>query len=177
MREGALAMSLVGLLLAILLAIAGAGFLTVSSSETSGVEVAPAEPAIMTEMSVLVLVERTDHVTDVDLGAPGLTPGDMIVWGPNPLYDEANEVDTGATTQGVCIILDASGACVLTETVRFPDGSTLELQGTEAGGTNPASRTIVGGSGTYIGATGSVWAEPSEDLSTWTKTFEILLSA
>jgi hypothetical protein len=34
-------------------------------------------------------------------------------------------------------------------------------------------RTIVGGSGRYLGATGTVAVSPSADLSVWTKTFEI----
>ena len=37
----------------------------------------------------------------------------------------------------------------------------------------PSERTIVGGSGRYLGATGTMTAVPSADLLLWTKTIEI----
>jgi hypothetical protein len=120
----------------------------------------------------LTLVERAVRVTTVDLGTSGPSIGDMIVWGPDPLYDAANSVDTGATTQGVCVLFQVSGDCIATESIAFPDGSTLEIQGIQAAGAQPSSRTIVGGSGQYLGATGTVSIEPSADLTTWTKRFE-----
>jgi hypothetical protein len=54
----------------------------------------------------------------------------------------------------------------------FPDGSTLEFQGIERGSA-PSARTIVGGSGRYLGAIGTMTAVPSPDLTLWTKTIEI----
>ncbi len=132
-----------------------------------------ASPVAVVELATLVLIERAENVTNLDLGDPGPSAGDLIVWGPNALYDETNITNTGATTQGFCVVLDASGICELTETIVFPDGSTIELQGVQAGGSGPSTRTIVGGSGQYLGATGTVGIQPSEDLSTWIKTFEI----
>ena len=120
----------------------------------------------------MTLVERSEGATTVDVGAAGPSIGDAIVWGPAPLYDAANAVDTGATTQGACVLFQASGACIATESLAFPDGSTLEIQGVQAAGAQPSSRTIVGGSGRYLGATGTVTVGPSADLATWTKTFE-----
>ena len=97
----------------------------------------------------------------------------MLVWGPDALYDEADVTDTGATTQGTCIAFNANGDCLTAETILFPDGSTIEFQGIEHGGGMPSERTIVGGSGRYLGATGTMTAVPSADLLLWTKTIEI----
>jgi hypothetical protein len=96
----------------------------------------------------LNLVEHADLVTEIDLGEPGPSIGDMLVWGPNAFYDEADVNDTGATTQGTCIAFNH-------------------------GGGEPSTRTIVGGSGRYLGAIGTMAAVPSADLLLWTKTIEI----
>jgi len=121
--------------------------------------------------ATLILIEHADLVSEIDLGEPGASVGDMLVWGPNALYDDANGNDTGATTQGTCIAFTANSDCLAAETILFPDGSTLEFQGIERGGA-PATRTIVGGSGRYLGATGTMTAFPSADLKLWTKTIE-----
>jgi hypothetical protein len=128
------------------------------------------------KVEVLTLVEHNDHTTDVDVGDSGPSAGDLRVWGPNPLYDEANSSDTGATTQGSCVALDASFSCVLVETIVFPDGSTLQFQGVELEGTTASVRTIVGGSGAYLGATGIAAVAPTDDFSLWTRTIEIIRS-
>jgi hypothetical protein len=81
--------------------------------------------------------------------------------------------DAGATTQGTCIAFNASSDCLAAETILFSDGSTLEFQGIERGAGAPSARTIVGGSGRYLGAAGIMTAVPSADLTLWTKTIEI----
>jgi len=129
-------------------------------------------PTASTGNATLILIEHADLVTEIDLGDPGASVGDMLVWGPDPLYDDANVNDTGATTQGTCIAFNANSDCLTVETIIFPDGSTLEFQGIERGGA-PAARTIVGGSGRYLGAVGTMTAEPSADLTLWTKTIEV----
>ena len=111
----------------------------------------------------MVLVEHSDHATDVDLGAAGPSAGDIRVWGPNPLYDADNVTDTGAQTQGTCIALNADWDCVVAETIVFADGSTLEFQGFGVGDAKQSLRTIVGGSGRYLGATGTAVVEPTQD--------------
>jgi hypothetical protein len=123
----------------------------------------------------LVLIERNDNIFVLDQGPTGPSAGDWQVWGPNPLYDEANGVDTGATTQGTCFALPAGPDCYANETILFPDGSTLEIQGIEGGAAQPSTRTIVGGSGRYLGAGGTVTVAPTEDETVWTKTLEIVL--
>src|SRR5215212_2570355 len=121
----------------------------------------------------LILIEQAALVSEIDVGEPGASVGDMLVWGPDPLYDEANVNDSGATTQGSCIAFSANSDCLAAETIVFPDGSTLEFQGIERAGGVPSVRTIVGGSGRYLGAVGTMTASPSADLELWTKTIMI----
>src|SRR4051812_24238217 len=125
--------------------------------------------------TTLVVNEHNVTMTDVDLGDSGPSAGDIRVWGPNPLFDDDNATDTGATSQGSCVAMDAEFTCVLAETIVFPDGSTLEMQGVQPGQPVPSMRTIVGGSGEYLGATGTVAVSPTEDLTVWTKTITIVL--
>ena len=123
--------------------------------------------------TTFVLVEHNDHETLIDLGAPGPSTGDLLIWGPNPLYDEADARDTGATSQGTCISLHTPDTCLLNETVIFADGSTLHLQGIELSGGAPSMRTIVGGSGRYLGASGTLHVAPTDDERLWTKAFQL----
>jgi len=139
---------------------------TPSASPTSG------EPDIH-----MVLVERSDHVTNIDLGDAGPSVGDQIIWGPDPLYDETNTTDTGATTQGICTAFTATADCLLLETIVFSNGSTLELQGVQPGQPIESVRTIVAGSGVYLGAQGTATVSPTEDLLFWTKTLDIWLAS
>lgn len=133
-----------------------------------------AQPATPSATTTLKLVEHAVHLTTVDHGDPGPSVGDVQVWGPNPLYDEHDNADTGATTQGICTALNAAFDCIVTETIVFADGSTLQIQGVEVA-TAPSRRTIVGGSGDYLGATGTVSVEPTRAQSRWAKTIEVLL--
>lgn len=127
--------------------------------------------------TVFTLVERAEHVTILDFGDPGKSAGDMTLWGPDPLFDEGNAVDTGAVTQGSCLSLNTAGDNHCLETVLFAGGSTLEIQGIQRGSGEPSLTTIVGGSGTYRGATGTVLVDPSADYRTWTKTFTVVMPA
>ncbi len=144
-----------------------------SGAWTAGTYAEMATPAGASD-AALMLIEHADRVTEIDLGEPGPSVGDMLVWGPNALYDEADAIDTGATTQGTCIAFNTAADCLAAETILFPDGSTLEFQGIERGGA-PSARTIVGGSGRYLGAAGTMTAVPSADLRLWTKTIRTVL--
>ena len=150
--------------------IAGASWVARTAAQSA----TPPAGAENAKVEALVLIEHNDHTTTLDLGASGPSAGDLRVWGPNPLYDEANTSDTGVTTQGSCVALNASFACELTETIVFPDGSTLQFQGVEQGGATPSVRTIVGGSGAYLGATGIAAVAPMDDFTLWTRTIEIV---
>lgn len=121
------------------------------------------------------LVERAEHVTIVDVGVEGTSPGDITVWGPDPLYDAANEVDTGARTQGSCLALNTAGDNHCYETIVFADGSTLAIQGVQLGSGGPSVTTIVGGSGAYLGATGTLTVTADVNRFLWTKEFAITL--
>ena len=145
----------------------GSGF---SAARTSAQEATPVASAADAASTPLILIEHADLVTEIDLGEPGASIGDMLVWGPNALYDAADTADTGATTQGACIAFTAGSDCIAAETILFPDGSTLEFQGIERGGGVPSMRTIVGGSGRFLGAAGAMTAVPNVDLTLWTKT-------
>jgi hypothetical protein len=134
-----------------------------------------ATPIIGDSAMSFTLVERADFVTILDLGDPGTSPGDLTVWGPDPLYDEANEIDTGALTYGSCMALNTEGDNHCQETVLFADGGTIEVQGIQRGSGESSLTTIVGGSGMYRGATGTVLVDPSDDFTLWTKTFEVYL--
>ena len=129
-------------------------------------------PTAGADDATLNLIEHADLVTEIDLGEPGASVGDMLVWGPNALYDEADANDTGATTQGNCIAFNATSDCLAADTILFPNGGLLKCQGIERGDV-PAVRTIVGGWGRYLGAIGTMTAAPSADLLLWTKTIKI----
>jgi hypothetical protein len=131
-----------------------------------------ATPASTSGTMTLILVESAGTIVD-RFGDDGPSAGDIRVWGPNPLFDETNTTDTGAVTQGSCIGINTNFDCLVNETIIFPDGSTLEIQGLQPGQPVASVRTIVGGSGQYLGATGTVAVSPSEDLAVWTKTIEI----
>ena len=46
-------------------------------------------PTAGADDATLILIEHADLVTEIDLGEPGASVGDILVWGPNALYDEA----------------------------------------------------------------------------------------
>lgn len=131
-----------------------------------------ATPVVPGEPITFTLVEHATNVTVVDVGVPGMSPGDITVWGPDALYDEANEVDTGAVTQGSCLALNTAGDNHCYETIVFPNGSTLTIQGVQLGNGGPSVTTITGGSGDYLDAAGTLTVTATDDRLLWTKTFE-----
>jgi len=135
-----------------------------------------ATPLTTADTETFTLVEHALAVTVVDIGETGASAGDITVWGPNPLFDEANETDTGAVTQGSCVALNGSYDNHCFETVLFPDGSTITIQGVQFGNGSPSTTTIVGGSGRYLGAIGTVTVTSTEDDTLWTKVFEVVLN-
>lgn len=141
----------------------------------AGVSAQDATPVTSPTTETFTLVEHAINVTVVDVGEAGPSAGDITVWGPDPFFDEANEVDTGAFTQGSCLALNGNFDNHCTETVVFPDGSTIAIQGVQLGNGDPSLTTIVGGSGRYLGATGTVTVTPTENDTIWTKVFEVVI--
>jgi hypothetical protein len=121
--------------------------------------------------ATLVLVEHNERTESIDQGQPGVSAGDILVWGPNPFYDAADESPTDVSVSGTCITLTTDGDQHCTETLVFADGSMLTAQGTQRPG-SPSSFVVTGGTGRYLGATGTVGFEPSEDLTSFTYTIE-----
>jgi hypothetical protein len=159
-------------LLVAVLGMAGAGM---AGAQEATPEVPVATPEAVTASTApveLKLVDQSRNVNNVDFGNDGLTPGDMIVWGPDPLYNADDLQDTGSVTYGSCVMVNTDGDCMAQETFTFADGSTLEVQGLEFGATTPSVKTIVGGSGIFLGATGTLTDIPDETRSTWTKHIE-----
>lgn len=148
--------------LAVVLAITGFGASGISAQEA-------ATPVAVND--TLVLVERDENTETIDIGEPGPSAGDILVWGPNPLYDAENESDTGATLAGQCIWLDSDGHQHCSMTFVFPDGSMVTAQGPQQEG-GVSTMVITGGTGQYLGATGRLQSEPSSDNSTFTQTLE-----
>ncbi|MCO5222838.1 MAG: hypothetical protein M9947_14870 [Thermomicrobiales bacterium] len=160
---------------AVLIAVIGMmGFGVVHAQDaTPVVPVATPDAATAsTAPAQLILVDQSRNVNTVDFANDGLTPGDLIVWGPDPLFDADDLQDTGSVTYGSCVMVNTNGDCMAQETFVFADGSTIEVQGLEFGDTTPSVKTIVGGSGIFLGITGTLTDIPDATRTTWTKHFE-----
>lgn len=160
---------------ALLVALVGMMSFGVARAQDATPEVPVATPEAVTSENApveLKLVDQSRNVNDVDFGNDGLTPGDLIVWGPDPLFNADDMQDTGSVTYGSCVMVNTDGDCMAQETFIFADGSTLEVQGLEFGATKPSVKTIVGGSGIFLGATGTLTDIPDANRTTWTKHLE-----
>lgn len=141
-------------------------------ASTLGVSrLAAQEATPVIEPDTLVLVERNEHTETIDAGEPGPSAGDLLVWGPNTLYDASNETDTGATMYGECVWLTSEGHQQCSITFVFPDGSLITAQGVQHEG-QPSVTVITGGTGQYLGVTGRLISEPNAEGSAFTQTFE-----
>lgn len=161
--------------LVLLVALIGMAGMGVARAQDATPEVPVATPEAVTSTGApveLKLVDQSRNVNTVDYGNDGLTPGDLIVWGPDPLYNADDMQDTGSVTYGSCVMVNTDGDCMAQETFIFTDGSTIEVQGLEFGATKPSIKTIIGGSGDFLGATGTLTDIPDENRTTWTKHIE-----
>ena len=161
--------------LAMLLAVICLMGVGVARAQDATPELPVATPEAVTASTApveLKLVDQSRNVNTVDFDNDGLTPGDLIVWGPDPLYNADDMQDIGSVTYGSCVMVNTKGDCMAQETFIFADGSTFEVQGLEFGDTTPSVKTIVGGSGIFLGATGTLTDIPDENRSAWTKHIE-----
>jgi hypothetical protein len=95
----------------------------------------------------------------VDLGQAG-GAGNMTLW-HSEIQDEAgNKLGTGA---GACIRLDAAGNAMCDLVIQHDGRGTINVSGMQVAEPATSTLTIVGGTGDYQGATGTVRSTPVED--------------
>jgi hypothetical protein len=112
-----------------------------------------------TAATTLTVIEhaQSDHVTDV--GKTGLGPGDLLTF-HNPVYDSTDTTQVG-TDQGFCIrmtkFLDNKKGSWECEWTTFLDsGASSITVETPFLDTGLGVGAITGGTGTYVGASGSL---------------------
>jgi hypothetical protein len=129
---------------------------------SAGAAEPPSRPGEQVE--VLELEVDNDQYAAVDLGATGISLGDMDVFSGNAIKD-GRAVGRGG---GTCQITHIDGAeiarqCMLT--MELEHGS-VTMQSLWVGGASPLDMAVTGGTGTYRNARGTVrfWdiATPSE---------------
>lgn len=125
--------------------------------------------------TALVIIEQInpDQQTVIDLGEPGESQGDMIVF-TGALSD--SEGTANGKSSGFCITTDVEeklSECVWT--YHFAEGS-ITIAGTEPdlGANTEIHMPIVGGTGDYAGARGLIHEQHNEDLTIFTTTIELL---
>jgi allene oxide cyclase len=107
-------------------------------------------PALAAER--IEVVERALTDATLDLGAKGDSVGDLLTWG-NPIFDSANKTQIG-TDQGYCVrvVVGKSWECTWTNLLK--DGQIM-VEGPFYDDKD-SILTIIGGTGKYAGARGSL---------------------
>lgn len=125
--------------------------------------------------TTLVIIEQInpEQQTVIDLGEPGESQGDMIVF-TGSLSDP--EGTASGKSSGFCITTDVEeklSECVWT--YHFAEGS-ITIAGTEPdlGANTEIHMPIVGGTGDYAGARGLIHEQHNEDLTIFTTTIELI---
>ena len=95
----------------------------------------------------------------VELGRDG-GAGNMILWHSDMEDERGEKLGTGA---GTCIRLDAAGNHMCDLTIHHDGHGTLNASGVQAVEPEPSTLTIIGGTGDYQGATGTLRSTPVED--------------
>ncbi|WP_233166617.1 dirigent protein [Archangium sp. Cb G35] len=111
---------------------------------------------------------RSGIATPVDLGPPGDSPGDMFVF-DQPLLNEAKE--TIGSNSGYCIRTLPGQFSECQWTLTMADG-TITVAGREAE-TGTSLIPIIGGTGTFEGASGVLSTTPNGD-RTFTQVLTLL---
>ena len=108
----------------------------------------------------IVVVERAETDTAIDLGEAGDTIGDLIVFG-NPVYDETN-LDQVGVDQGSCVLAVPGIAYECSWTLILEDGQ-IVVQGPINVDGSESVLAITGGTGAYNGASGEMLLEEIDD--------------
>jgi allene oxide cyclase len=147
------------------LAVVSAGLLVAGGAVTALIVASPSATAATT----LTVVEHavSDHVTD--LGKTGLGPGDLLTF-HNPIYDSTDTTVVGSD-QGSCIRVskvknNKKGSWECTWTTFLESGS-IVIE-TPFYDTGLGLGAITGGTGTYVGASGSLDLSCTETECTFT---------
>jgi allene oxide cyclase len=118
-----------------------------------------------TAATTLTVIEHaeSDHVTDV--GKTGLGPGDLLTF-HNPIYDSTDTTQVG-TDQGVCtritkFLSNQKGSWECEWTTFLESGASSITVETPYYDTGLGTGAITGGTGTYVGASGSLDLSCSE---------------
>jgi hypothetical protein len=118
-----------------------------------------------TAATTLTVIEHavSDHVTDV--GKTGLGPGDLLTF-HNPIYDSTDTTQVG-TDQGFCIRMtkfldNKKGSWECEWTTFLESGASSITVETPYYDTGLGVGAITGGTGTYVGASGSLDLNCSE---------------
>jgi allene oxide cyclase len=98
------------------------------------------------------VVERALTDATLDLGAKGDSVGDLLTWG-NPIFDAANKTQIG-TDQGYCVRVVVGKSWECTWTTLLKDGQIM-VEGPFYDDKDSVF-TIIGGTGKYAGARGSM---------------------
>ncbi len=144
---------------------------------TAGWETGLAGSSSLLESDVPIIavgVERSRSSSYEDRGTPGLSPGDRFSWGPNPLFDAENVVDTGVFVTGMCAVFNLAGDCWAVETITYGlDHATLRVHGILPGNGDPATFVVIDGTGPFSSATGTLTVTANPDGITWFRRFEL----
>ena len=108
----------------------------------------------------IVVVERAETDTVIDLGEAGDTIGDLIVFG-NPVYDETNTDQVGVD-QGSCVLAIPGIAYECSWTLILEDGQ-LVVQGPINVDGSDSVLAVTGGTGAYSGTGGEMLLEQIDD--------------
>ena len=125
----------------------------------------------VTDYRTLVTIAdaRTQPATRVDLGEPGDSVGDTVLF-DQPLLDEAGAAI--GNNSGVCIRSRVAHSYQCQWTLTFDDGS-IQVAGREADRGSSAI-SIVGGTGAYMGISGQMISTNNND-GTFTQTLTFRL--
>jgi hypothetical protein len=128
-----------------------------------------------TAATTLTVIEHadTDHVTDI--GKPGLSPGDLLTF-HNRIYD-STDTDVVGSDQGSCIRItkfkdNQTGSWECQWTTILNDGADSITVESPFYDTGLGVGAITGGTGAYLGASGSLDLSCSETECTFTFNLE-----